>query len=406
MLFPGLSLPARAVARCRATVAAWLVPYLSGSGAVPSLVLDYAAGLYAVGGQQVAQPVTGARLGPRAVDGLGQGVIVDPARSNLVTQSVATAAGWSIIGSTQRTQLSENAHGLFPGLEVVSEGQNWHRAQPPSGNFAANVPYAVSVWYRAGSSGRMRCILYSGATNPVTSVALAGTAGAVTLNTSSGATISNVENLALGGGYHLLRFVMMLASAVSATAFGVGPDSTVSGQSVIVHAMQVEQAVAPSGYIGTSGSVVARAADTAGLAGGGWLAAPEGTLLLRARLRCAGEVPLARLSGAGDALDLYRTAGGKLRARFGGAPGLLLDSAASVPSHSDVAIALGWSGSGMSLCLSGGVVATAGGAEPSALNRLDFAVPGVGAGAGPALIRAVRFYPKRLSDAELQGLTA
>ena len=87
------------------------------------------------------------------------GLLVEEQRTNILQQSVATTSNWT--GGTSNTtfsNLSLNALGIFPGVEVTSTtGEAWHRRTTGFNiPFVSGTEYAVTFYYREGTSGYAR----------------------------------------------------------------------------------------------------------------------------------------------------------------------------------------------------------------------------------------------------------
>jgi hypothetical protein len=165
MLFPGLSPVARSL--YGQSPSANLSRYRAVNGQLPELILDFDRAVYAIAGTAVANPVQNARLAQAAVDGGQAGLLVEPARSNLVAQSIARPS-WTAVGPVtmidqgidQGGNQGQAMFGLFPGLEVVSAGASWHRATPGALTFQAGQSHGLTIWYAAGTSPQVKFILY------------------------------------------------------------------------------------------------------------------------------------------------------------------------------------------------------------------------------------------------------
>ncbi|RMD92872.1 MAG: hypothetical protein D6811_06090, partial [Alphaproteobacteria bacterium] len=193
-------------------------------------------------------PVTGAPLG----------LLAEPAAQNLVHEAVAGTGGWSALNATL-TDLALGAMGLFPGLQVASGGANWHRAQVVTGAWNAGAPLRLSVWYVAGSSGEIMVNIRN-VTAGVESVAT-GAAGAVAPLSAGAGPITDVANLTLAGGVQKVEMTFTPDAAAAEGRLGVGPNSTVVGEDVVVLGAQIEEGSAATSLILSAGGPGSRAAD-------------------------------------------------------------------------------------------------------------------------------------------------
>lgn len=226
--------------------AAWGVN-LAGPGATFARA---SAGTYEASGRistfAAGAPRTGAR-----------GMLIEPARTNLISYSAPVAPHWWALGVTLNA-LTENALGVFPGVRVASGGADWHRYTLPEATFVAGDAYAMSVWYRAGSSGSVRLTMQVG--SPFVLLGLTGAPGALSAQSQTGGSLTGVVNEALGGGVFKCTFSFSVAAGTTGR-WGIGPNSTTVGRDVIVYGAQIERAATPSSYIATNGGAALRAAD-------------------------------------------------------------------------------------------------------------------------------------------------
>jgi hypothetical protein len=186
------------------------------------------------------------------------GLLVEPAATNLVHEAVADTPGWSVLNATLTT-LSLGAMGLFPGLAVAGGGEKWHRAQVVTGGWSAGTPLQLSVWYLPGSSGEIMVNIRN-VTAGVESVAT-GPAGAVAALSGGAGAISDVRNLVLAGGVRKVEMTFTPDAAADEGRLGVGPNSAVAGEDVIVLGAQIEAGDVATSLILSSGGPGARAGD-------------------------------------------------------------------------------------------------------------------------------------------------
>ena len=187
-------------------------------------------------------------------------VRVEGSSKNLLTHSSAlVGAGWSASGSTG-ANLGLNAMGQFPGVQVSGTGAAWNRllhSNQPS--CTAGVPMAMSIWLRAGTSGRTRIILRDMVGNAESHIA--GTIGTMTSETISAGSVTNLAQVLQQDGSTIKLTFTFTPNYTGSVSLGVGPDSTTSGATVIVLGAQVETGASPSSFIPTAGATVTRLAD-------------------------------------------------------------------------------------------------------------------------------------------------
>jgi hypothetical protein len=208
----------------------------------------------------------------------GRGMLVEPSITELVTVSAVTGAEWQVLNAASVSYLTLGALGVFPGALVTSGGAT----ADVLGRMAANdialtsgLPYAWSIYYRAGTSGRLRVQLadVAGGTQ-VTATGLVG-ALAVSVGTAGALTIDSDELLADG----LTRRLRMTFTPSASASFRMraGPDSATAGQNVTLLAAFLRQSSAHSSPIMTTGATLLRAADFPSVALGPWFSDTAGT---------------------------------------------------------------------------------------------------------------------------------
>ena len=213
-----------------------------------------------IGGQVSGTPLlrTAAINEPRLeydASGNPLGLLIEEARTNVLAYSAVTEGGWGQSGSTN-TNRNDNVLGVFSGLNVVSNGQTWNRATIGATLVSGNT-YATTVFYKEGTAGNVRITCRA---NGVEST-IGGQAGSLNVGSEYAGplTLLNEEDY---GGIRKVTFLWVPGSS-SGVSFGIGPNSGVSGESVIAYGAQLETGAFPTSYIPTSGSTVTRAADFA-----------------------------------------------------------------------------------------------------------------------------------------------
>ena len=102
-------------------------------GGNSSLAIDNISVKEVIGGQVSGTPLlrTAAINEPRLeydASGNALGLLIEEARTNLMTQSNIESAYWGGGGSATLTNRNDNALGFFNGTTIASGGVNWHRA--------------------------------------------------------------------------------------------------------------------------------------------------------------------------------------------------------------------------------------------------------------------------------------
>lgn len=186
--------------------------------------------------------------------------VLEPASTNLLLNSTAgISGGWAASGATA-TDLALAAMGIFPGVSVVGNGAAWNRLlhsnKPPC---SLNAPLALSIWLRVGSSGRARIILRDNAGSTETHIA--GPVSGMTADASAAGGVSNLSRVLQPDGETTQLTFVFTPSFSGTLSLGIGPDSVVMGETLVVLGAQIEAGTKATRLIPTAGAAATRAAD-------------------------------------------------------------------------------------------------------------------------------------------------
>jgi|LakMenEpi03Aug12_release.lakeMendotaPanAssembly.Ray.scaffolds.fasta_scaffold293415_2 hypothetical protein len=221
-----------------------------------------------------------ARFDHNPTTGESLGLLVEEQRANLLLYS-ACDSNWPSGGfGTATYNLGLSALGVFSGVQVASSGQNWHSIYRTGINLTASTVYAFTLFYRAGTSGRVRLTFRNNGT--VTETVVNGLAGNLSVSAQFAGSAAILSQYLCSDG---LTYVVTGTYTPNGTNVDhwlrIGPDSTVSGQTVIALGAQLEAGAFPTSYIPTTTATVTRSADVASITGANfssWYRQDEGTL--------------------------------------------------------------------------------------------------------------------------------
>ena len=195
------------------------------------------------------------------------GLLVEEQRTNILEQSVVTSSNWpGLTSNTTRSDLSLNALGIFPGVEVTSTtGQSWHRITTGFNvPFVSGTEYAVTFYYKEGTSGSARLQFRYNSQESYVQGPADGSAWSIVQNIGS---ISNVTTTLMDGQSTYKTSYIFTPNFTGNAAMGIGLGSSSAGTTIIALGGQVEAGEFPTSYIPTSGSTVTRTEDRAVIEG-------------------------------------------------------------------------------------------------------------------------------------------
>ena len=345
------SLAAHPVGPQSAWDAAWASPI---TGTNPALVMDFAAGVYGSGG--ISAPMTS---------------VLSLARNSDATRT--DQAGTLELLGPDIARIDHDPNTFAPRgvlLEMPRTNLIAQSGTPANQSVAVTaVPHVLS-FYGAGTVG---------------------------LSNAHSATI-------IGAGSYPARTI------VTFTPTAGNLDLTFAGD---VFAPQLEQGTEPSSYVPTAATSVQREADVASVSLGPWFDASQGTLVLSGSLdgAVANDRILELDTGAtATRLSLlWNTVLGKPQFQVWDASVL---QAAIAPAGNSIAlgdhfrVAMGFAADDFAISLNGSAVASdTSGSMPTGLTTLRLGRSIWGA-QGIMVCEGLTYYPTRLSDAEIQALSA
>ncbi len=239
-----------------------------------SALLDFTTGLLPAGisfsrasqasyfsntGTLVTAAIDQPRFDHHPVNGAPLGLVVEAASTNLLARSnAAIGTGWNEAG-TSSTNLALNALAQFSGVSVATLGQRWARLVH-SGSVAltAAIPQGVTMFYRPGSSGRVRLVLR--ALSGEESRIYAPTGSGFTVEATEAGVFDSLEALQLADGQTWRLCFVFTPVITGGLQLGIGPDTATASESILVLGAQIEP-LPLSSFIFTAGTAVSRASD-------------------------------------------------------------------------------------------------------------------------------------------------
>jgi len=355
------------------------------------------------------------------------GLLIEEARTNLVEYGDFTT-GWSEYGGTVTNNVTETAapDGTFTAAKITSKGDVATAGIYDSIQYSSNTTYTHTMWLKAGTVTIAGITVNSGGKWASSNYPY------ITVNLSTGAVTASggvsAKATAYPNGWYKLEATGTFAGNTQVDAIWVHSQtgSSMSGNTTgyyYVWGPQAEQGSFATSYIPTNGSAVTRAVETAKITGTNFTDfynQNEGTIVSEHSIAtgvAAGdntyvyqvddgsdtnvEFRLLDHNGAhGDVLRAYGFTGGSWNSPIYG-------SQTSTPDHDSVLkVAVAVKKDDFGVNFFGGTTYT----DTSGDINVDMTQLTIGnhrGGTAPLQghIRQFKYYPKRLPNAQLQGLT-
>ena len=193
-------------------------------------------------------------------DGNRLGLLVEESRTNLLARSDAKA--WIVSGGGTTTINTDFTLGAFTGAIRASGGQDWHRMYAPYVSVTSGTTYTITAFFKYGTSNNV--LLNFRDTAGAQESRITGSAGNLTSSLANAGTVTVLQEEALPNAVRTV-VVKYVPDFSGSFEFGIGPNSTTSGETVILLAAQLEQASFGTSYIKTTGSTTTRSADVASI---------------------------------------------------------------------------------------------------------------------------------------------
>ena len=354
-------------------------------------------------------PVTGAPLG----------LLIEEQRTNLLLRSSEfDNAVWGKSGTTVTPNAVEAPDGALTADRLVENTSNSeHFAEQISTPSANNWTSSVFVNLEGSTKTFTLLIVHIGETSPTSQIQFSGVSGVITPQSTSSGRITNAFAVSVGGGWYRCGLNYSLTAAASTNSLRVYTKvrATYTGDGtsgIYIWGAQLEAGSFPTSYIPTEASQVTRAADVCSVNTlSPWYNASEGTLVVKSRVSAVSS--LANASAAfTDGTTFNRMILGQYFTvtRILGVGVSNIDQATlSVPAV-QTGIPHTFAGAyklnDFRGVVDGGGVLTDNSGNVPTVNRLN-----VGALNGTIQnlnghIDSIRYYPRALSNTELQELTA
>ena len=348
-----------------------------------------------------------------------KGLLIEESRTNLLTYSEQfNNAAWT----KTRASITANAVTAPDGTTTADKLVEDATASATHLAFHASVAvtaqaYTITVYAKADTRSVLQ-IVPDGTNFPVSYANFDLSVG--TVSASSGVDSTSIT--AVGGGWYRCVVVDTATSAVTTNQFYLylqnsptaarGQAYTGDGTSgIYIWGAQLEAGAFPTSYIPTTSAQVTRAADAASMTGtnfSNWYRQDGFSAVCKFVGNASGTRTYAAWSDstATEAVLLQSVAGALAVTVVDGGVTQASLSLGSVASGTAYTVALAWTLNDFAASINGAaVVADASGTLPT-LSQINLAGDNAGANPSCGALLSIRGYPKRLTNAELQALTA
>jgi hypothetical protein len=351
-------------------------------------------------------------------DGNRLGLLVEEQRTNIQVYSEDFAnADWTKARASIDSNTIVAPDGTLTGSKLIESTDNNTHTLTDGTSVTSGTSYTYSIYAKAGE--RSICRIYTNLNQE------AGTygafydlsSGAVTSETGTGsATITPVSN----SWYRITCTVTATASAARAFYLSIVQSGTTvsyagDGTSgIYIWGAQLEAGSFPTSYIPTSGSTATRAADVASITGADfkkWFNADEGTLFAEASSFAVLDSLayengyIATITDGTDSSRIQILLREMTQAFAHGGFGALDNGTINSNTFYKLAFALETNSGALSLS---GAVPTTASSGVMPVNMVDMTIGDRAASSTSNLcghIKSIKYYPRRLSNAQLQELT-
>jgi len=339
------------------------------------------------------------------VDGTAKGLLIEEARTNLLTYSEDFSnAAWVKTSSTVESNVIVAPDGTLTGdlFTNVSSPANYRLRQLFTNT--ASIDYTYTIYVKKGNEDIVQLSAYTSAL--VTNATLYYTFSTDAFSNVSGTTYYNAEKI--GNGW--IRLSMTFQPSTTSTNFWVrsGAGNGVANATLYIWGAQVEAGSFPTSYIKTTGATATRALDIPQINVSNFINKSAGTFLATFNYTDPTNVaPNYVLGGLSNARVFYNNSGTSAWYYFDGSAAITFGVLDSGEVYK-LAVAIK-TDSNISTAKNGDIVTTS--TSGTTLMTNIEAYPTLAIGGGDASqklnghIKSITYYPRRLTDAQIQRLT-
>ena len=349
--------------------------------------------------------------------GAVKGLLIEEDRTNLIKYS-NTAAQWAAYGTTLTADSSTGPDGLTSMVEVAETATTAVHVFNTVATFApaSSQRYTLSAYVKKRGSTQYVQLLWNGTWNSLGYATFDLDAGTLA---GTGSTLST-SITDVGGGVYRVSMTTTTANTNPAQAILATPNAATGRASSFagntangfyVYGIQVEAGSFPTSYIPTTGAAATRARDIAEIPTSAFgYNNDKGTVVCEFDSASISGSTVFTLDGAGSSHGItaivYPAGRISYQVVTGGAVQVNLDFAAYATANQVSKVATVYAKDDFSAVLNGGAVATDTTASLPTVGLLRLGVYLGGANFPMSgHIKSIQYYPRRLTNTQLQELT-
>jgi hypothetical protein len=369
--------------------------------------------------------INGPRFDYNPITLASNGLLIEEQRVNLLLQSEAFDSGsWG----KQNVTVTPNAI-VAPDstttadliLDTTTAGVEHYISQAVS--IATNQPYTQSIYVKASTTPAFTFMVVAiGSSSITSSIRFSQIAGVYTPDSTTNGLITTAAATSVGNGWYRCSVTYVLDGTVTTHQMRIYPNLagiyTGTGIGTYFWGAQTEVGAFPTSYIPTVASQVTRTADVATMTGtnfSSWYNATEGTMY--GNFNSSSNSGALDGSGGGRGLATINDGTGSNRFRFAvslqtfqttvsGSTVVSITPVATTAANTNYKFAAAFKVNDYQAARNGvlGTVATSG--VLPIVNQLQIGFSTSTGGILNGTIKQITYYPRRLSNAELQAITS
>jgi hypothetical protein len=346
-----------------------------------------------------------------------QGFLIEEARTNLVLQSADFSTTWTVTGATITTNSTTSPDGTSNADSLVEDGTTGLHLTQQFITFANATTYTVSLYVKASTRTWVQVLLPSAAFT-ASQGGFFNLSGAGSLGTTIGSPTSRTITAISNGWYRITVTATSTAAAggnVAITAASADNTASYAGSSgstaLFLFGAQLEAGAFPTSYIPTTTTALTRSADVASVNTlSPWYNAAEGTVYAECVLNAFATTQQAawRIDDTTDNERMFVRRNGSTVQYVGidgGVTQWSLNTGNTVTVGTPFKHAAAYKVNDIASAFNGGNILTATTATLPTVTLMRLGGENGGAYLN-GTIRRITYYPVRLTNAQLQNLTA